>query len=388
MIEEASRILDVEVSTLQEFDVIDSFNNDNQLVGVLCCQSDHRYGAMVVFAVNGTNLSEPQVIYCTPKLRYPFERNSTKEESRKYRWPKFLQVKIYEKVDGTNVCQYRYYDATGASFVSYKTRLTPVLKASKFGNFLSMWREMLSDREANGIYDDDDVVDLSVSYELYGYRNHILIRYDEPLVVRELFSVNQSNATVNLPADRAGLVAEATSAQDLTEIYERMRDEAQAKNEKVNAGSDDEFIEGIEGYVFYVLTVDGNWEMFKMKPEMVEAAHWSTGGIPMSIIMPTIWNSLESNETPTVSYTEELLLEEFSREQVAKSSTRIEKGVEDVLEQIVFRAAVQSCYEDFGLDWKADGRGGVMRRMSTAFHKQKMRQVYTALVRLGYAPQR
>ena len=63
--------LDTTRSKIRHFKECDSFN-DNTLEGFISLSYDHRYGALVILYVNG----EParQVIYCTPKLRYPYNR--------------------------------------------------------------------------------------------------------------------------------------------------------------------------------------------------------------------------------------------------------------------------------------------------------------------------
>ena len=381
--ERAAELLEVDESTLAPFDTIDPFNG-NTFRGHLCRQSDHRYGALVISHVNG----EPaeQVVYCTPKLRYPFERQSKADEERRYRWPPFVQVRIYEKLDGTNVCQYPYRDAAGERFVTYKTRLTPVLGESRFGDFLGMWRELLAERERWGIEAPAEVESAARSYEMYGYRNHVLVRYEEPLCARLLFLVEQRDARVLVPP-RLDVepVAEASSGADLTAIYEAMREQAQAQNRKTVNASGDEEVEGTEGFVFYVLTTEGRWEMFKAKPEMVEASHWATGAIPESVIMPTARNALESCDALTVDVVEDLLREEFAPHQVGKSRRRIERCIAAVLARVELHERVRLAYQLSGLDWAIDGRGDVMRALSSSFDRGEMRTVFTALRELGIA---
>ena len=97
-IEIGAKLLDVKSEVLSEFEVEDTFNPGNRIAGVICRQSDHRYGALVITSVNGCDVT-PQVIYCTPKLHYPF--GSSDEGDRTYHWPKDIKrVEVYPKLDG------------------------------------------------------------------------------------------------------------------------------------------------------------------------------------------------------------------------------------------------------------------------------------------------
>ena len=104
------------------FDVVDPFNPENTISGVICRVSDHRYGALVIGAVNGEALPEPQIVYATPKLHYPFSQDPETGE-RRYSWPAVTQVLAYTKYDGTNILHYGYSDAHGNKFTTFKTRL-------------------------------------------------------------------------------------------------------------------------------------------------------------------------------------------------------------------------------------------------------------------------
>src|ERR1700676_5256050 len=100
MEEQAVAALGVAAKELQAFEVEDPFNDRHMLRGFLCHKPDHRYGAMFLTHVNGEE--EPQLVFATPKLAYPFDKAGT------YRFPPAREVLIYEKLDGTNVLAYFY----------------------------------------------------------------------------------------------------------------------------------------------------------------------------------------------------------------------------------------------------------------------------------------
>jgi len=371
----AAGLLGVKETELRPFDVEDRFNDGQRIEGHICLRSDHRYGALVIHAVAGRR-TEPQRIYCTPKLHYPFGR--TPDEGRHYHWPRDVRrVEVYEKLDGTNVCVYGYQDADGQRFATAKTRLTAVAGASKFGDFGGMWEELrapaMADVEAwarAGL--------CAVSFEMYGRRNPVLVAYDVPLQCRLLFSVSQDDGSVSVPPFHPlslKPVEVCDNPDDLTAMFDRLRASAEAKNKRTPDG---DFIEGLEGYVLYVEDAAGEWTMWKCKPESVEQLHWASDYLPESVILPTAWNALESCDDLTADVVAELLREEFTEVQVSKSWPRIEKAVAEVLAKLAFRGRVRDAYVATGLRL-ADGRGPVMRALSEHFERSDMRRVFTAL---------
>jgi hypothetical protein len=391
---EVAEWLDVKPETLDRFEVSDIFNVPNTIGGFLCRQSDHRYGALVIDHVNGIPVP-PQRIYCTPKLHYPFGETSD-GMARNYHWPKVIEeVVVFEKLDGTNVCAYSYADATGTRYITFKTRLTPVLQSSKFGNFAGMWQELLGGSEElkDLIYGIPEVISgrRTMSFEMYGCRNKILVVYEVPLACKMLFTVDQIDASVYPPTEGSYkdssfvLKPEAvlTSGQDLTVFYDQKRAEAEAKNVKIITEESEE-VTGIEGYVFYVRSPEG-WKLLKCKPPSIEASHWAGAYIPASRIIPTCWNALESapDGKLTIPYIRELLLEEFSNKQVTASYNLIEASIAHVEASLEWRSRVQQAYAETGLFYETDGKAAVMRALSTKFTKPEMKRVYSTLFQLG-----
>jgi hypothetical protein len=271
MINHACELLGVKPNELNSFLVTDTFNNNNELSGFLCRQTDYRYGALVIFSVNG----EPceQIIYATPKLHYPFDKNG------EYHWPECRDVKYYEKLDGTNILAY-HYGYRGGDFVTFKTRMTPVVKNAGFGMFESMLREYLGEnlwvREVLA-YNPT----MNLSFELFGSRNPITIKYDIPLAMSLLFGVRRIDAAIKPPSElllptNAILPFMATSGdsdRDYTREYNEFRTQMSIRN---GAGCDDSFV--IEGMVMYANTGEPSWRMFKCKPEEIEKIHWAASG--------------------------------------------------------------------------------------------------------------
>ena len=121
----ARQLTGVDEKFLQPFGVADPFHGDIRLEGFLSQRPDHRYGALALLRVDGR--SAPQLIYATPKLHYPFGKDG------RFHFPPIRRAVLYEKLDGTNVLAYRYRDAEGAARLTYKLRLSAVVRNSQIG---------------------------------------------------------------------------------------------------------------------------------------------------------------------------------------------------------------------------------------------------------------
>ena len=365
MIEKVIKDLAVKEKELQEFEDQDPINPGNILKGFLCRKSDHRYGALAITHINGKDAY--QIRYGTPKQHYPFGKDG------EFHFPKAKAIEVYEKLDGTNVCAYRY--SIGAkTFQTYKLRLCPVLRNSRFGDFLDLWLEMLE--KYPQLSTICDVNNCNVSFELYGSRNTHLIVYEVPSEIALLFGIDdRANIITPSRLDNRGLptarrLAQITSQQQLVDEYNRSRKEIEAKNVK----NPDETITGSEGAVWYLLEEKGTTLQFKCKPDSIEQIHWGAGAIDINTIKATAHNVLETEDRITYEATVLLLQEEFTEEQITLSDQRIKKAVAELQEWYEFNQKVMEVYNKIGFDFNED-KGRVMREMSQHFPKQAMKKV-------------
>ncbi|MBD3261916.1 MAG: hypothetical protein GF334_09670, partial [Candidatus Altiarchaeales archaeon] len=200
--QKAATLLDVDAEELSFFSVGDPFNPPNTIEGFLCKRSDHRYGALVLFQVNGQEVP-PEVIYGTPKQRYPFKM---RRGERNYLWPKDIKaIKAYEKLDGTNILAYSYQDAEGNRFITFKTRLTPVVRNGLHASHKDLWKNLLEDRQDISEAAQQASESLSLAFEMYGNMNPLLISYDTPLEAVVIFGVSRKDASVIIPEDLRGV---------------------------------------------------------------------------------------------------------------------------------------------------------------------------------------
>lgn len=371
MIQKASKLLDVKEDELMSFSTTDSFNNDNLLEGFICRKSDHRYGALVIFKINDEETE--QIIWATPKLHYPFDKAGV------YQWPNVYQSEYYEKLDGTNILAY-WYVHNKYNYVTYKTRLTAVVKDSGFSDFKSMWEEYTKNNTwiRDSIYGNPE---WNLSFELFGSRNPITIKYDFPLEVNLLFGIRKIDHIIRPPKDLYLpkdskipksfnlLGALHNTKDDLTDTYNHFRTLSSDKNK-------DELL--TEGMVMYAHVGEPSWRMFKCKPEEIEKIHWTASGvIPKNSLFTTGMNVFESNDNPTINDFLELLKEEYPQELITKNTFRIENVWKEVEARIEFIQMVNAIWKmaiDKGFDIAKD-KNETMRFISQYFPKTSMGKV-------------
>jgi len=373
MIEKAAKLLDVKENELKEFEQEDTFNG-NILKGVICRRCDHRYGTIVLFQINEEETE--QIVYCTPKIKYPFDRNGD------YKWPKGIdELRAWSKLDGTNVCAY-HYDYNGKDYVTYKTRLKPVVVDSKFGRFYSMWNELLDSQDwivklinSNPNY--------NLSFELYGSRNPITIRYGMPLATAFLFGVRRTDSVIkppsefNSPVDFLTPISFATFGENPTIKYKNLRDVFNLENENSEELK-------TEGAVFYAhIQGDSSWKMMKCKPEQIEKIHWAFGGIPKNALWTSAVNLFEDIDNPTIEDYKELLKEEFTETQIIKSINKVTKMFDKAKEHMELVEKVNSAWieaKQAGFDIYYNKRG-TMVWLSQFFNKKDMGKVGTIVLK-------
>jgi hypothetical protein len=362
-------LLELDAKWLQPFDVQDPINDDIRLQGALSIRPDHRYGALAITHVAGR--PAPQRVFATPKLHYPFDKNGA------FHFPPARSIRIYEKLDGTNVLAYRYRDADERAYTSYKLRLHPVLRNGKWGPFLDMWREMIARYPV--IPQLAAANDCSVSFELYGAHNPHLVVYDTPLDCALLFGVDASgNAiepsllqSVGMPGAR--LWGELRAGEDPVAEYGRIREAMEKSLQKLDDGT----MRGAEGTVWYVTDAAGRVHLFKCKPESVEAIHWATG-INKQAVIATCWNLLETADALTYDNLLPLLLEEYLSDDIERFRPHIDECIAFVNAHLAFRDRVVTLYRQIGILLDKD-RAACMRALSPHFRRDEMKRVYSVL---------
>lgn len=394
--ESAAEILDVKASCLKEFSEQDTFNPQNHVEGVKCLKSNHLYGTLVIFQVNGKPTT-PQIIYGTPKIKYPVAQSKTVSGKRIFHWPRTKCLRAYKKYDGSNALSFSYADAYGKRYSTFKTRLTPFIRNNDMANFFSLWRDVLVKYPT--FYNQECVLsgNFALSYEMYGWSlptplMPMTMAQEAKLEARLLFGINQQDHSIQPPEVFSDIPQRAQlrltvdfpagdNSEKLIELYDGARNSIEESNEILEDGR----IKGEEGLVFYILTEEDKWTQWKAKAPSVETLHWANFSIPLDRILPTAWNALESCDELTTGYVCQLLREEFPEKQIDISIPRIERAVEEVKEQLGFQTKVKEELSKVGLEFNPDNKIAIMRELSKSFGKKEMKKVYSVLKRMGVA---
>ena len=372
----AAEFFDLAENELNEFvDEPDLYNEGNTLSGFLSRRMDHRYGALYITHVNGRLLYKPHVVWGTPKTHYPFDK------LERFCWPSKIQkLNVYEKIDGTNVVAYSYPDPTsGKRFVTYKTRLTPIMKSGRFGAFSDMWKEILKKYPDLPNWVNGWRV---LSFELYGARNLHLIVYKEALDAKLLFGVDQRDHSV---IDPSYLVIEndklppipahesLASGHDVNTYYKKLQAERESMNVKTEFG-----IEGGEGYMFYAHDEDNQVTIWKCKPSTIQEIHWAAGGLSKILIRSACFKAGENGEI-NMDTVKTVLREDFDGKQIEAFHYKIGDVIGQVKKDLIFRYDVRLKYTaaqaETGATLQSDKRT-IMRWMSNYYEKKEMSQVY------------
>lgn len=266
---------------VDKFEKRDPFNH-NDVIGFICREKGPMQGSLYITHVNGVH-TEPQLIYGTPKLRYPYKNESTREFKTDF--PTAAKVVFGEKWNGMNVLAFRYEDALGKAYVSYKSKGTPFLSDGEHGNFLTLTHEAMERASfdvtilLNKLYLDGELQ--SLSFELCGKKEPHLVDYGFDIEMKPLFGTKVDGSI--FPID----VSSGYTTHNRIEVECKLRQEADHAANKAFRKANGlkhkyEFNHfATEGKVMYLLDQNGyviDRTIYKVKPEDVEDVHWETFG--------------------------------------------------------------------------------------------------------------
>ena len=362
---------------------VDPVNPQNRVAGHIQFIGGDEYGALAISHVN--DRPAPQFIKVTPKAAYPFHKDGS--------WVLYdaREVSAFEKIDGTNVCQYGYQDADGRPFTSFKLRTRPFMSP----HFLNLLERAIE--QYPGIRGHQLQPGEAVAYELFGYENRMLIRYDASIDVALIFGRTAGGDIVGpheAPELFEGIDCPAAQRRsieltgDLEDTYRQRQQEISSRLVRL----DDEYFDGEEGEMLFVRFADGAREapgsftrLIKLKPPEVEEIHWALDHVPREEAAAVARNVFEVSDTPDITDMVQLLSEEWSDDQIARSLDTIERVLQEAIERRAFQEEVIAVYRELHgpEDFRQD-RASVMRSMSQRFPRPLMSKVYSVLVERGY----
>ena len=374
---------------------IDPFNPQNRVAGNVQFTGGDEYGALAITHVN--DRPAPQFIRVTPKAAYPFHKDGSWILTGAQR------ITAFEKIDGTNVGQYCYVDADGTPFTTFKLRIRPFIPP----HFLIMLERALE--QYPGIREHRLQPGCAVAYEMFGYDNPMLIRYDRPIDLALIFG-RTPDGNIIAPQDDHPMFEGIDCPQAVRNPYFRFhgRDET-ADTEEVETAYrtrqaeissqltkiGEEQFDGQEGEMLYVEFADGArtapgqfTRLIKLKPPEIEEIHWALDHVPMAeaaAVARNVFEAAENPEAPNLDDMLQLLAEEWTEAQIARSIQTIERALADAVLRRAFQDQVLRTYGELhDADDFRNNRPSVMRTMSRHFPKQQMSRVYSVLVERGY----
>ena len=359
-----------------EFGEKDPFNTQNILKGIIYRKQGPLYGTVYITHVNGKKM--PQIVYSAPKMHYPFEEYDVEtKQFRNFKIPEADTVELYTKLDGTAIISYTYTDGK-ENFLTYKTRLSPFLHASKFGNYYGMWKEILEmypqiNKECKDINHNH-------VFELYGKRNRVLVDYDVPLDTRLLFSIDANNNSI-IPPSRVPNISpkleplETISINDISE--KQYLKYQQDLSDNLTVDEENEIIKGDEGAVWYFIK-DNKVSQIKCKPDEILKYHWAPEAIPKSAVYTTCFNAFENFEEPSIKDVMQLLEEEFTIDKIEKSRRRIEVALIKAKDNKRLQYEVSQIYDKYGMDINKN-KAKVMQEVCKRLPNERASRIYTLL---------
>lgn len=389
MLDQIIAITDVSARHWQPFEVTSP--GSIHFAGYLCRQESDKLGMLAVTMLDGQPRLE--FIPAMPKIHYPYVQDREGRLQVSIPVPiNIVDARFTVKLDGTAIIFYALTDAQGQVLeVVARTRLLPVLAPSRWGDWHGLLAEVLPDRTpVEAAVREQHVV---LAFELWGYRNPHLVRYDRPLALtlhtairhRKLMS-HQRLADI---AQRYGLALAPTlevaapDAEGLAAAYRRWQARLEAENQ---AAGQDVFVQ--EGAILALSTVE-TATYWKCKPPSIEEIHWQADQhISREIVRQALLKLLENGYDFAAGRVDDLqaaLETDFDPQQVAAEADLIGRTYLDFVVELQRQAWLRSLVDSSGLD--PHDLPALMRHLAPHYLRKEMGWVYATVKTLyGVAP--
>ncbi len=308
-----------------------------EVVGWMSVERDHRLGALLIESVDGQ--ATGQIIYGMPKIHYPYRHDCEIDlenvSADDITLPTgYQQVLLRRKVDGTNVTWFSLLNGQGRIVeVLAKTRQAILNRPSTMHSVYDLLPDIY--QMYPGIIQAVRDTGLSLSFEVYGYRNPHTLAYDFPLQVSLIVAIDKEGLLLPWPeltaiAQRYSLhmpeVIFESTASDVRAEWLRFRLELDERNRP------DHLVD--EGVVFTFCYPD-TLKLVKCKTKTLEEAHMSVmaaerAEIPREILFKAICRVYDDGfaEEPWETVWEQLraeLMEDYVEAAVERHVRKAEK---------------------------------------------------------------
>ncbi|MBI4771356.1 MAG: hypothetical protein HY784_13350 [Chloroflexi bacterium] len=247
--------------------------------GFVCRQESEKLGLLALTSVNGVGRLE--FVYSMPKIAYPYQQDRAGQLQLVIPVPQnAVDARFTLKLDGTAIIFWPLTGADGQVLeVIPRTRLQPVLTPSRWGDWNALLAEALPDRSGvERAVRDQGVV---LAFELWGYRNPHLIKYDVPLRLTLHTAIRHKKpASFRLLKDFAGrygfelvdsIEVTRPDPAGLAEAYRRWQERMEAKNKAAGEGV---FVE--EGAILAISTAEtaAYWKCLDGRARVLTKQGW------------------------------------------------------------------------------------------------------------------
>jgi len=348
--------------------------------GYVCRQESEKLGMLAVSSVDGKERLE--FIYAMPKIHYPYQQDRHGQIQLVIPVPpNAVDARFTIKLDGTAIIWYLLTDAEGNVLeVIPRTRLQPTLTPSRWGDWNQLLNESLPDRSGvERAVRDQRVV---LAFELWGYRNPHLVKYDVPLKLTLHTAIRHKKIVSHrLLADFAkrygfdrveSIQVARPDPAGLADAYRRWQETMEARNKNAGEGM---FV--AEGAVLVISTAE-TATYWKCKPPSIEEIHWAIGQhISKEIVQQTLYKMLENGYDLDAGKVEDVMIEleaDFQRPEIDGAADLIGRVWIEFTVELQKQAWLRSLVDASGLDPR--DLPNMMRYLSQHYRKQEMSWVY------------
>ena len=380
-LDQITAITDASARHWQPFDAVSP--GGIHFSGYLCRQESDKLGMLAVTQLDGQERLE--FIPAMPKIHYPYVQDREGRLQVSIPVPiNIVDARFTVKLDGTAIIFYPLTAPGGAVLeVIPRTRLLPVLAPSRWGDWHGLLAEVLPDRTpVERAVREQHVV---LAFELWGYRNPHLIRYDRPLALTLHTAIrHRKPASYRRLADIASrygldlvpsLETAAPDAEGLAAAYRRWQARLEAENQ---AAGPDVFVQ--EGAILMLSTAE-TAAYWKCKPPSIEEIHWQADQqISKEIVRQALLKLLENGYDFASGRAEDVqaaLEADFDPQQVAAEAELIQRLYLDFTVELQRQQWLRSLVDASGLD--PHDLPNLMRHLSEHYPKREMGWVYATV---------